>query len=134
MPSPDDERLESYLRQFRLVAPPPLPAEMPSRPRRNWLLAAASLAAAAIVLIVAAFNLQVRSDRPSATPGASLGASAERVENPKPLTLRRANALLAAAPSFKAAIDEVSSQPLIVLPAHGKTSALVVLSKEKSKL
>ena len=134
MPSRDDARFESYLKQFRPVASPPLPAEMSARPCRNWLLAAASLAAVAIVLIVAAFNLQVRSDRLSARPGARLGASAERVENPEPLTLCSANALLASAPSFKAAIDEVSFQPPKVPPAHGKTSALLVLSKEKSRL
>lgn len=133
MPSPDDERFESYLRQFRPVAPPALQAEMKVRPRRNWLLAVASLAAA-VVLIVVAFSLRTRPHRNSATGGTIGSATTEPLERHEPLTLGSANALLVAAPSFKAAIDEVSFQPPIVPPEHGKTSALAVLSKEKSRL
>jgi hypothetical protein len=127
VPAPDDERFESYLKQFRPVTPPPLQAEMPTRSRRNRLLAAASLAAA-LVLIVAAFSLRVR---PHRTSGA---ATAEPLQRPEPLTLGSANALLANAPSFKAAIDKVSFPPPTAPSSPGKTSALAVLSKEKSRL
>lgn len=125
MPSPDDERFESYLRQFRPVAPPPLQAEMPPWTHRNWLLAAASLAAA-VVLIVVAFSLLTRSNRSS--------ARGETIRTAAPLTLRRANALLITAPSYKAAIDKLAFQPSTDASSQGKTSALAVLSKEKSRL
>jgi hypothetical protein len=52
----------------------------------------------------------------------------------QPLTMRDANALLATAPSYKAALDEMAfhHQPSTV--PKDKQSGLAVLAKEKIKL
>ncbi|MFZ0279636.1 MAG: hypothetical protein WA254_06135 [Candidatus Sulfotelmatobacter sp.] len=48
--------------------------------------------------------------------------------------MRRANAWLAAAPSFKAAVDDLAFRPQTSPLPQGKQSAVAVLSKEKTRL
>ncbi len=132
MPIPDDERFESYLRQFRPAAALPLPIEKLARPRRFVLLAA--LAATAVALVVVGFSLRLRWLRKdSAERGTSI-ASTERLESSTPLTLGGANALLSTAPSFSFAVKEMSFRSGTTPPPAGKSSALAVLSKEKTRL
>ena len=135
MPIRDEEKFESYLKQFRPVAPEPLVAEEPTRARRRPLVCAAWAAAAAVVLVAAViawhFHSQPSSPRNIAT---DRGANVEELINPQPLTIRGANALLASAPSFKAAVDRVAFQSEFKPVSQGRHSALAVLSEEKSKL
>jgi hypothetical protein len=58
----------------------------------------------------------------------------EHLVNPHPLTIRDANALLATAPSFKAAVDGMAFQSKAISLPKDKRSALAVLSEEKNKL
>ena len=57
-----------------------------------------------------------------------------QLANSQSLTIGRANALLADAPSVKEACDELSFQPKPASQPEGKQSALAVLSKENIRL
>jgi len=133
VPIPDDERFERYLRQFRPVAPEPLPIERCGRAMWRWRSFA--LPAAAALAIVVAFVLasHVRR-RPAQSSTAENMAGLEHVANAQPLTLGRANDLLAHAPSFKAALDGVAFQRQCSQLSKGTRSALATLSKEDIKL
>jgi hypothetical protein len=52
----------------------------------------------------------------------------------QPLTIRSANALLSAAPSFKAAVDDMAFRSSNIPIPKGKRSVVSELSKEKIKL
>jgi hypothetical protein len=52
----------------------------------------------------------------------------------EPLTMRSANAWLATAPSFKAAVDDLAFRSQTSPLPQGTQSAVAVLSKEKSRL
>jgi hypothetical protein len=136
VPVPDDERFEQYLKQFRPLAPEPLPAVEWSRGTRRWLVCGA-LAAAAAVVVAAVLVLYPR-PQSDHSPGES--ESVARVEQPpkfQPLTIGSANAFLASAPSFKAAVAGVAAQAFQsqgTQLSEGTQSALAVFSKEKTKL
>ncbi|HSB74759.1 MAG TPA: hypothetical protein VLC12_03865 [Terriglobales bacterium] len=131
MPIPEEERFESYLKEFRPVAPPRLPVEPPALPWRHWVLFAAP-AAAAILLLAVAFSLHTRPDGSAkAIPGGQVPA--ERLQVGAPLTLGSANSRLASGPSVRTVLDEMSF-PSTATPPKGKASALAVLSKEKIRL
>ncbi len=137
MPSPDDERFEAYLKRFRPLSPDPLPASEGARPSRHTLIFWARIAVAALLLIVVLGTLELRNHfkQVSVSNAASHGAStAEVVVVRPPLTLRSANALLAAAPSFKAAVDDLAFRTRTTPLPKGKQSAVAVLSKEKIRL
>ncbi len=134
MPDLDDDQFEKYLKKFRPLVPESLPAGelRPARHRaRPLLLTAAAVGMAAIVILGVA-RLRVISRPGSTEPEHS--AWVERRGPAHPLTLRDANALLATAPSYKSAMDE------LVLPRRRSTapnetqSALTVLAKERIKL
>jgi hypothetical protein len=133
VPVPDDERFEAYLKQFRPLVPDPLPRGEPGRPSRHSLVLRAWLAAVAILLI-AAIGLRIRSNRVAAPETGSDAAIAERSIPPLRLTMRSANALLATAPSYKAAVDTLAFQPREAPLAPGQISAITVLRKERIKL
>jgi hypothetical protein len=61
-------------------------------------------------------------------------AVAERHAPSEPLTMRSANAWLATAPSFKAAVDDLAFRSQVSPVPQGKQSAVAVLSKEKIRL
>jgi hypothetical protein len=61
-------------------------------------------------------------------------AFAERHAPSEPLTMRSANAWLATAPSFKAAIDDLAFRSQASPLPQGKQSAIAVLRKEKIRL
>ena len=130
MPDPDDQRFEQYLKEFRPIAPMPIQ-------RSGWASRRAvvmgGLAGAAAVLVVAAVMLGSRPERNQSSQ-AERPAEVEQLANSQPLTIRSANAMLAQAPSAKAAIDSVVWQSQKTPLPQGKRSALAELSKEKTKL
>lgn len=134
MQIPDDERFEVYLKRFRPLAPEPLQIERHGRATRRSFVLAAWAAAAAATLIVAVLALHSRTGRTDSTQAIESAVGTEQLVNAQPLTMRSANALLARAPSFKAAVDEIALPPQATPLSKDKHSALAVLSKEKTKL
>jgi hypothetical protein len=129
--TPDDEQFEAYLKRFHPIAPEPVPtlsgrSSRRSRPLGIWL------AAVAAILVIGAVILRNRSSRSVVSNTAS--HAAERHGPSEPLTMRSANAWLAAAPSFKAAVDDLAFHSQIRPLPQGKQSAVAVLSREKIKL
>ena len=130
---PIDKKFEPHLKQFRPVAPQPLPVDSHVHAPRRWLaLAAWAAIAATVVVAVAVFTFHPRLSR--IAPPVENTAIADQLAKSQSLTLRSANALLATAPSFKDALDGIAFPPKPApLPAD-KHSALAELSKEKTKL
>lgn len=129
MPTLPDDQFEWYLKQFRPLDPEQLQLEehSPTNWRPRALAAKASVAAAVIVTFLILYpRVRQRNERDVQQP------SVAQIEFPQPLTIRSADALLANAPSFKAAVDALA------IPSHAKSfgvrqSVLEVLSKD-SKL
>ena len=133
MPVRDDEQFEKYLKQFRPVAPEALPVKEQVRAtRRPWLVAAGAAVAAPFLAVIVSVFLHWPPHRPGEIRTSKL--SVEDLNNPQPLTIRGANALLASAPSFKAAVESVAFQPGSRPLSGGRHSALAALGKEESKL
>jgi hypothetical protein len=129
---PMDEKFEAHLKQFRPLAPQPLPVKSHVHAPQRWFVLAAWTAAAAVVVTIAVLAFHARPGR--ITPPVESFTVADQLERPQSLTIGTANALLATAPSFKDAIDEMAFPPKPApLPAD-KHSALAELSKEKIKL
>lgn len=132
MQTPDDERFESYLKQFRPLVPDALPTTTRERalPRR-WAFAIWSAGAAAVI-ILGAIGWRMIPGRVSGRPG---NPQPVAVSAPiRPLTMRDANSLLATAPSYKAVLDEMAFHPRPSTVPNDQQSAVAVLSKEKIKL
>jgi hypothetical protein len=129
-----DARFEAYLKQFRPLAPAPLPLERPGRASRRSFALAASAAAAAAILVAALIVFHSHAGGPQVTPLTESLAGTEQLVDTPPLTIRSANALLATAPSFKAAVDEMAFSSKATPLPKDKHSALTELSKEKTKL
>jgi hypothetical protein len=124
---PDDDQFERYLRQFRPIAAEPLPVAS-RRPARLWLW---SLAATAALALIIAAVLAISFRRKPAVPAASERSPAiQQLTIARPLTLSRANDLLAGAPSFEAAMDGLAFQSERIQVAPGRQSALEALGKE----
>lgn len=132
MQTPDDERFESYLKQFRPLLPDALPTptrERPSSRHRNFAIWSVGAAA---VIILGAIGWRMIPGRLSGRPG---NPQPVAVSAPiRPLTMRDANALLATAPSYKAVLDEMAFHPRPSTVPNDRQSAVAVLSKEKIKL
>jgi hypothetical protein len=133
MPIPDDESFERYLRQFRPVAPEPLPIKRRGHAISRWWVFALPAAAAVAVLVASVLAIYFR-NRSTRSPGTKNLAAIEEVTNAEPLTRGRANDLLAHASSFKAAVDAVAFQRQRSQLSKGTRSALATLSKENIKL
>jgi hypothetical protein len=139
MPIPEDERIddqrfEAHLKQFRPLAPGPLQVEgLGFAPGRSFVRAAWTAAAAA-VLVAAVIVFHSSTGEPRATLPIESLAGAEQLVNTPSLTIRSANALLATAPSFQAAVDEMAFSSKATPLPKDKHSALAELSKEKTKL
>jgi hypothetical protein len=133
MPTPDDERFEHYLKQFRPLAPEVLHAKKPGSARLRLSVFAASAVAVVIVLIAAVLMIRHRPTATHSAEGAgSLGVG--QLGNLQPLTIGSVNALLARAPSVRAALDQLAHRPQNARLAEGTQSALAVLSREDTKL
>jgi len=126
MPFLDDAQFERYLKGFRPLAPEsPELEKRPSRARRPFVWMAWAAASAASLVLAFLF---MHRNKP-ATP-----LNAPRLADSQSLTIGRANALLAHAPSVKEAFDEPSFQPHPASQLEGKQSALAALSEENIKL
>ena len=129
MQTPDDRQFESYLKEFRPIAPDPLlRSETLNRPLQTSRPWRAILSTAAIATLgVIALWVQVR---PVAVP------QQERVvvltpAPSEPLTLRDANIRLSNAPSFEDALNELAFRSGPKTFERGKQSVVAVLSEER---
>ena len=129
----DDERFESYLRQFQPLAPDALPSiSVRMRPRRWRLMAAWSVAAAAMIAIVVGLLI---SKHPLRDGQMVHQVSTGEERGPRQiLTVASAAVLLTDSPSAQAALDQATFHPQLVEPPKGKQSALAVLSKATERL
>jgi hypothetical protein len=132
--TPDEEQFEAYLKRFRPVAPEPVPAISGAGSSRRSPSAGTWLAAGAAILVVGAFVLGVRGHRVVVPNRSREAAFAGRLAPPEPLTMQSADAWLATAPSFKAAVDGLAFHPQTSPVPQGKQSAVKVLSEEKIRL
>jgi hypothetical protein len=132
--TPDDEQFEAYLKRFHPIAPEPVPTLSVSHSSRRSLPFGTWLAAVAAILVIGAVILHILSNRVVVSNRAGDAAIAERHAPSEPLTMRSANAWLATAPSFKAAVDDLAFRSQINPLPQGKQSAVAVLSKEKIRL
>ncbi|HET8825721.1 MAG TPA: hypothetical protein VFM77_11375 [Terriglobales bacterium] len=132
MPTPDDERFETYLRQFRPLAPDALPAKERERTLpRYWLFGIWSAGAAALI-ILGLIGFRVIPSRVPGQPGNPQPVSV--TSTMRPLTMRDANSVLTTAPSYKSALDEMAFHPQRSTVPKDQQSAVAVLSKEKIRL
>ena len=129
---PTDEKFEAHLKQFRPLAPQPLPSGSRIRAPRRWFVLEAWAAVPAAIVAIAILAFHARPGR-FASPVESF-AIADPLPKPQSLTIHTANALLATAPSFKDAIDGMAFPPKPAPLPAGKRSALAELSKEKTEL
>lgn len=134
MQTPDDEQFEAYLKRFHPIAPEPVPTLSVSHSSRRSLPFGTWLAAVAAILVIGAVILHILSNRVVVSNRAGDAAIAERHAPSEPLTMRSANAWLATAPSFKAAVDDLAFRSQTNPLPQGKQSAVAVLSKEKIRL
>ena len=134
MQTPDDEQFEAYLKRFHPIAPEPIPALSVGHSSRRSLTMGIWLAAVAAILVIGAATLHIRNSRIVVSNTAGDAAVAERHAPSEPLTMRSANAWLATAPSFKAAVDDLAFRSETSPLPQGKQSAVAVLSKEKIRL
>lgn len=133
MPTRDEEQFEKYLKRFLPIAPEPMQKLRTTYALRPSFRLTACLAAATI-LVVGTLVLRVRTDRVVAGPKIRAVSPAARQAPLEPLTMRSADAWLATAPSFKAAVDDLAFRPERSPIDQGKQSAVAVLSKEKIRL
>ena len=133
MPDLDDEQFESYLKQFRPLVPDALPArEIRRVPRRRSSLTIWAVGGAVAIAIVGVVSVRTIHHQARTEPKHS---DSILMPGPTPgLTIRGANALLATAPSYKAAMNELAFHPQNSSVPTDKQSALAVLGKEKIKL
>lgn len=132
MPTPEDERFETYLKQFRPIVPDALPVKEHQRAFPHYWRLGIWGAGAAAVIILGIVSFYMILSRGSQEPRNPQWVS---VNTPtQPLTMRDANALLATAPSYKAALDNMAFRCPSSTVTKDKQSALAVLAKEKIKL
>jgi hypothetical protein len=134
VPDLDDEQFEAYLKGFRPLLPDALPVRelMPERHRQpHFILAAAALGTVATLLLAVASFRILSHHSPSL---AGHFRSVQGFVPGQPLTLRDANSLLATAPSYKFAMDELASPRQSSTVPKEKESALATLAREKIKL
>ena len=115
----------------QLLAPETLQIEKHERAPRRPFVFVKWTAVAAAVLIAAVLTNQSRLKPTHSPSGTGSPATVERLTS---LTIGSANALLARAPSLKAAVDQVAFQSEATPLSKGTQSALAVLSKENIKL
>lgn len=132
MPIRDDEQFEKYLKQFSPVEPEPLMAKEQVKIRRRPMVFTAWAAVAAAILIALMVSALLHRHAPPAKEAGTSVPPVEEFNNPQPLTIAKADALLAHAPSFKAAVDNMAFQPESKPISEGRYSALALLSKEET--
>ncbi len=135
MPILDDERFETYLKQFRPILADALPVTKHRQVSRRYALRlwVAGFAALAIIGVVK-FHIVSRGTHQRRAHQHNNAVSVHVVLPEQPLTMRDANALLAGAPSYKSVVDSMAFRNQSPTIPNDKQSALAVLAKEKIKL
>ncbi len=132
MLDPDDERFETYLKQFRPLTPDEFPVnEIKPAPRPHLVPVIWAVGGVVAMAILGVATVQVLNHR---VTGESNHSAKVTLLAPTPLTMRRADALLATAPSYKAVMNELAFPPKSSTVPKDKQSALAILGKEKIKL
>jgi hypothetical protein len=130
---PDDEQFKNHLKRFHPIAPKPIPTRRIAAASWRSFAPVAWLAAPAAIVTVGTLILYTPANRVVVRDVTIDVASAEQHPPSDPLTLRTANAWLANAPSFKAALDDLAFRSKGNPIPAGKQSAVAVLSKEPVK-
>lgn len=126
----DNERLETYLKQFQPVKADPLPHWPLVRQTRHSYMPMIWAISFVMVLIAGALTLDYKS-QPQYTP---VKARVEApTQPPTALTIRSANLLLKGSSSVAEALNAIAYIPQTSLP-QGASSALATLGMEKFKL
>ncbi|HLV95425.1 MAG TPA: hypothetical protein VKS44_09565 [Candidatus Acidoferrales bacterium] len=133
MPNLDDDRFEMYLKEFRPLAPAPLPLDVPAKPTHSRSAVVAALLATAAAATLVLVMLHRRGSQAPAVNSNSNSSVADLLAISQPLTLGAANQLLVDSPSFEAALDSVEFASSAVAIPRGRESALAVLSEENPK-
>lgn len=133
MPIGNDEQFEKYLKQFHPVTPEALPVKDQVKVIRRPLLIASWAAMAAAILLAVMVSVFLHWPHHRLGEAKAGRPSVEELNNLQPLTIAKANALLAEAPSFKAAVDNMAFQSESKPISEGRYSALALLSEEKTK-
>jgi hypothetical protein len=134
MLNPEEQQLEARLREFRPLDAEPFPLEQAVPARRRRLVLWACAAAAIAIVIVVLLKFPYERNRATAPQHNEKQTAAEPPASVRPLTIRSANALLAAAPSVKSALDELAFHGRRKQLPRGTQSALAVLGEEDFKL
>lgn len=131
MPTLDEDRFETYLRQFQPVVPDRLPVKERREGRwRYWVQI--SLAGATAIVILGSVTFRILMHRVAQKHENPI--SVEMIELTQPLRIADANTLLATAPSYRSAMRELAFSPAVSTFPKNKHSAFAVLAKEKTKL
>lgn len=132
--NPDDKQFEAYLRTFRPLDAGPFEIEASGRAIHSWVVLTPWAAVAAAILTTAFLTFHSLQELTHSIESSEKAADEGQIAFPLPQSLGSANALLAQAPSVKAALDQLSfHSPFIRLP-KGKKSAIAVLSKDTDQL
>ena len=136
MSTHDDPQFERYLKQFRPLGPEALAKRRPGV--RSAVPAFAWAAAAGVILGAILLSISFHTYRTHSSLGFVQSTRQEvdgkRLVTSKSLTVRNATTLLATAPSFEEAIDDVTVAPETVPLPKDKHSALAILSMGPTKL
>lgn len=124
----EDERFESYLRNFRPLPSAPLPPRRARGNVRRFLISAVSAAAGILVAALLGFHFRA-THHPSATR--ENDRKANSIPMAGPLTTGRANAALFRNSSVKAGLDEMAFPVRSNQLSGGEVSALELLGEEK---
>jgi hypothetical protein len=129
--TPDDHQFEAYLKRFHPIAAEPVPTISVGHSFRRSLSPGIWLAAVAAILVIGVVDVHIRGNRAVVPHTDSDAVFTERHAPSEPLTMRSANAWLATASSFKAAVDDLAFRSATSPLPQGQQSAVAVLSKEK---
>ena len=127
MPMSEDERFESYLRNFRPLPPSPPPRRRTGGNVRRFLISAVS-AAGILIAALLGFHFRARHHRFATSENVP---KANSVPMAGPLTTGRANAALFRNSSVKAGLDEMAFPVRSSQLTSGEVSALELLGEEK---
>jgi hypothetical protein len=125
----EDERFESYLRNFRPLPPSPPPRRRTRGKVRRFLISALSAAAGVLIAALLGFHFWARHRPSSATSEDRPKANSIPVAGP--LTTERANAAIFRNSSVKAGLDQMTFPVRSNRLSAGEVSALEMLGEEK---
>lgn len=129
MPMSEDERFESYLRNFR-PRPPSLPPRRRRGKVRRFLI---SVSVAAGILVAALVGSHFRAAHRYLSRTSEDVPKANSTPRAGPLTTEGANAALFRNSSVNAALDQMAFSPRSNPPSAGQVSALELLGRRNDE-